>query len=459
MALVISILVIVGLAMIVFHFWKQLYPDGEESPVLWNELGWWLVKGIALPIVVWALINCGLFPGVPILLRRVAEAMAAKGNWFEPLTLGIAAGLLVIGTYWSGLTMAWLMTNYYQAAEDKKEFRGVALFWLGVIAPFAGGLFWISRTWEYGAILTLWLIPVAYLSLPMGQRKKRLPTYTKATALMKRGNYNQAEWEVIRELERCQNDFEGWLLLAELYAMHFKDLGAAEQTIYDLCSQPETNASQICTAIYKLSDWHLKVGEDPDAARQVLEVICTKWPDTQLDKMARQRIRQIPATRQDLLKQREVHRIRLPALRDEEEPGPVLRLPVQDQARMITEAQRLAESCVEKLNCDPNNHSAREELAFILADKLGKAEEGIEQLNLLVGIPEMPENKRADWLSTIAAWHFKYRRDFQTGRTFLRRLLEEYPQSVQAFTAQRRLNLMEMEERMRRNRGMKAVPG
>ena len=94
--------------------------------------------------------------------------------------------------------------------------------------------------------LTLWLIPVAYLSLPTWRTKKRPPTYTRATALMKRGNYNQAEWEVIRELEKCENDFDGWLLLAELYAVHFKDLGAAERTVCDMFSQRETNVSQIC---------------------------------------------------------------------------------------------------------------------------------------------------------------------------------------------------------------------
>jgi hypothetical protein len=454
MALLVSILLTVGLVMIIFHFWKQLEPHREDSVVLWKQLGWWVLKGMGLPILVWTLINCGLFPGVPILLRGVAEEMAAKGNWLEPLALGVAGAVVVTGTYWSGITMGWLLVRYCQAAEDKKEFRGVTLFWLGILAPVAGALFWFSHLWEHGIILTLWLIPVAHLSLPAWRTRKRPPTYTRATALIKRGNYNQAEWEVIRELEQCENDFDGWLMLAELYAIHFKDLGAAEQTIYDVCSQPGTNASQICTAIYKLSEWHLKVGEDPEAAREVLEVICKKWPDTQLDKMAQQRMKQIPATREDLLKQREVHRIRLPALRDEEtfEAVPVT---AAQEAQAQNDALTLADRCVEKLNREPNDHAAREELAFVMAEKLGKAEQGIEQLELLLEVPGTPENKRADWLSTIAAWHFRYRRDREAGRTILRQLMQEHPHSVQAFTAQRRLNLMEIEDRMRRNRTTK----
>ena len=133
MALLMSILLTVGLVMMVFHFWRQLEPNGEENLALWKELGWWVLKGIGLPILVWTLINCGLFPGVPILLRRVAEEMAAKGgNWLEPLVLGIAGELVVTGTYWSGITMGWLLVRYYQAAEDKKEFLGVTLFWLGI---------------------------------------------------------------------------------------------------------------------------------------------------------------------------------------------------------------------------------------------------------------------------------------------------------------------------------------
>ena len=167
-------------------------------------------------------------------------------------------------------------------------------------------------------------------------------------------------------------------------------------------------------------------------------------------------MQQIPATREDLLKQREVHRIRLPALRDEEgfEEAAVAADP---NAKPHDDALTLADRCVEKLNRDPNDHSAREELAFVMAEKLGKAEQGIEQLELLLAVPETSESKRADWLSTIAAWHFRYRRDPEAGRTMLRKLMQEHPQSVQAFTAQRRLNLMEIEDRMRRNRTPKVV--
>jgi hypothetical protein len=294
------------------------------------------------------------------------------------------------------------------------------------------------------------------MSLPVWNRKKAAPSYTRATALIKRGNYNQAEWEVIRELEKCEDDFDGWLLLAELYAVHFKDLDAAEQTIYDVCSQPDTNASQICTAIYKLAEWHLKIGDDPVAARQVIEVICQKWPGTALDKMARNRIQQLPATREELLKQREAHRIRLPALRDEEEIGPASEAGTTSE-RAREEALAQANLCVEKLNHDPNNIGAREELAFLLTEKLGKVDQGIEQVGLLLEIPEAPENKRATWLSTLAAWEFKFRRNPEAGRAILQRLLQEYPQSVQAFTAQRRINLIDIEERMKRNRTKKTV--
>ena len=47
------------------------------------------------------------------------------------------------------------------------------------------------------------------------------------------------------------------------------------------------------------------------------------------------------------------------------------------------------------------------EIARILAEHLGKAEQGIEQLTLLLNLPEQPDAKRAEWLGLVAAWMYK----------------------------------------------------
>lgn len=299
--------------------------------------------------------------------------------------------------------------------------------------------------------VVIWLSPILFTTAPLIQRKKVMPSYSRAVTLMKFGKYNEAEWEVIHELEKAEDDFDGWLMLAQLYAEHFHDLISAEQTIYDVCSQAATTPPQASVAINKLADWHLKIGEDPAAARQVLEVICQKWPGSHLDKMARLRIAQLPADRDALLASRQPRRIRLPALRDVAEVEPASACTPNLKEIVTAKAKRL----VAQLNEDPNDAKAREELARILAEELQQAEMGIEQMELLLGMPNQEDNARAEWLASIAAWQFRLRRDPEKGRETLQRLLQEHPQSVQAFTAQRRLNLMQLEERMKQRRAEK----
>ena len=58
--------------------------------------------------------------------------------------------------------------------------------------------------------------------------------------------------------------------------------------------------------------------------------------------------------------------------------------------------------------------------------------------------------KKAEWLGLLAVWEMKYAGDTEAARAWCERLIKEYPQSPQAFAAQRRLKLMEMEEKLRR---------
>ena len=112
-------------------------------------------------------------------------------------------------------------------------------------------------------------------------------------------------------------------------------------------------------------------------------------------------------------------------------------------------AAEMANACVEKLKQDPNNVSARERLARLFAEQLDRADQGIEQLGLLLGMPDQPEARRAEWLGLTAAWHLKYRRDSEAAREILERLVREFSQTPQALAAQRRIRLMN-EERYRR---------
>src|SRR5437899_7851710 len=114
--------------------------------------------------------------------------------------------------------------------------------------------------------------------------------YARAIARMKFGKYDEAEWEIIRELEKREDDFEGWMMMADLYANHFHDLPEAEQTILEICDQRRTTTSQVSIALHRLADWHLNLANDPEAARRALQVICDRLRGSHLAHMAQLRI-------------------------------------------------------------------------------------------------------------------------------------------------------------------------
>jgi hypothetical protein len=172
-------------------------------------------------------------------------------------------------------------------------------------------------------------------------------------------------------------------------------------------------------ALNRLADWHLKFKGDPDAARRALQVICHRLPGSHLARMAQTRINQIPSTREDLREQRTPSIVQLPVLGDTFDAEPGSPLPPTDR----NAAFRTANDCVARLRQDPNNVAIREKFARLLAEQLDQADVAIDQLNLLLGMPDQPEAKRANWLSLIAAWHLKYRQNTAAGEAVLEQII------------------------------------
>jgi tetratricopeptide (TPR) repeat protein len=271
--------------------------------------------------------------------------------------------------------------------------------------------------------------------------------YSRAIARMKFGKYRDAEMEIISQLERAENDFDGWLMLGELYASQFKDIAEAEQIILEICDQPNVTPSQISVALHKLADWQISVASDPEAAARSLQVISNRLPGTHLARMAELRRTQLPHSPAELRERREPRPIPLPALSDlPDEAG----APAKD-AIDSDQAAALAQQLTQQLTRDPNDISAREKLARLLAEPLGQADLAIEQIELLLGVADQPDAKRAEWLSLIAAWQLRHRHDPTAARAILQRLIHEYPNTAQAFAAQRRLNLLNAEAAARKS--------
>lgn len=400
----------------------------------------WFLKGWAVPFFIWSLMNFGLSWDLPPFMPQIQFAQNKGGGWFFIYLAVVSAGFFIISTYWSALTLGWTLTRtgIQLEGEARGDFKALCLTsFLGMILPALAMA--ILGGWSLvGMAATAILLPIAGYAPAILNTTKMPPMYAKAIAKMKFGKYSEAEWEIINQLEKSQDDFEGWMILAELYANQFNDIAEAEQTVLEICEQPKTTAPQLSIALHRLADWQLNKGDNPDAARRALQMIIDRLPGSHLAHMALLRIGQLPQTTEDLRELRTIKPIPLPALGDSFDESPA-ELPSLEEKR---EAEKQAKTLVEKLTRNPNDTDARERLARLLAEKLSQADMAVDQLNLLLEMPGQPDDQRAEWMGLIAAWHFKYRQDTNNGRKALEALVDQFPNTAQAFAARRRLRLL-----------------
>ena len=388
-------------------------------------------------------------------------------------------GVGVVGSYWTGATLFWLAVSFVLRFQNWGDFLSVilsrSLFLLPVVILMLLWWGWAGL----GLAGTVWFAVVVYNMLPLvparspaarprfgrvaeyvairlNPAKPLPPNYSRAVAKMKFGKFSEAEWEVINELEKCEDDVDGWMMLAELYATHFHDLPTAEETIRDLCQQPNVTPSQVAVALHRLADWHLKEGVDPVAARRALEEICQRFAGSHLDKMARLRIQSLPATREEFLEQRQAKPFRLPAARADSRD-----LFAGEPAKIdLEEARSQAAAWVERLKANPNDAPARAAFAALLAEQLGQPDLAMEQMRLLLGMGKPSPSDAIGWLARMAQWQLRYKQDSGAAQELLEELIHQYPQAPQAFEAQARLSALRVEDRLRRARAKlsQAVP-
>ena len=435
--LVLSAATVAGAALLV----HQLTPEPRHAQ-LRLRLVRWSLKGLLVPVVLWILMNFGFSWNLQPFMPQVQAAQNSGSGWVPVYLRVVASGLFVVASYWAAVTLAWALYDAGRAAEGDElaQFKAlcttcfIALILPALLVAYLGG-------WPLAGLAAfVVLAPMAGYSKSALHRAKVAPMYARAVARMKFGKYSEAEWEIIHELEKSQDDFEGWLMLATLYANHFHDLKEAEQTILEICEQPKTTPSQLAVALHQLAEWHLRAGH-PDAARRTLQMIGHRLPNSHLAHMAQLRINQIPASAIQLQQQKAAAVVHMPALSDalDEEPS------ADESPLERHKAAEDANACVEILKADPNDIPCRERLARLLAERLDQPEAGIEQVLLLLDLPDQPDPRRAEWIGMIAAWHIRYRQDTEAGRMFLNRLLQEYPHAPQALFARRRLQLLDQQ--------------
>jgi len=373
----------------------------------------------------------------------------------------------ILGLLGTLALVAWMLTAWWKKSDDRP---GLLKRWLLTLADFLFlGLVVgpVVGRFDYVAAfvgvpmaavggLILALIWTPHLAGAVGRKFGQLydggdvpadpePFFSIAEARRKAGRYAEAVAELQRQLEVFPTHFRGLMLLAEIQADHLHDLPAAAETIARLVNQPEHPPKNVAYAFTRLADWQLKYLKDPVAARETFQQIIDRFPDSPEAHHAHQRLAHL-ATAEFLAGS--VERKPLKLTRHEERFG--LR---PDFAGMKVEAPdpavRAAE-LVQQLERFPLDNQAREDLALIYAQGFGRLDLATDQLEQLIAQPHAPEAQIARWLNVLADLQAREGGDLDLARQSLQRIIERFPGTSAAETAQRRMATLGIELRAKK---------
>jgi len=277
------------------------------------------------------------------------------------------------------------------------------------------------------------------------------PAYSIAQSRQKQGKYLEAIAEIQKQLEKFPTDFEGHMMMAQIQAEDLNDLPAAEMTIQRLCAQPAHAPRNIAFALYSITDWHLAIGQDRDAAERNLRQVTELLPDTEFSVGAAQRIAHL-ADREMLLSSHDRRKI-------------ILKKGIQNIGLLAhTEHFRPAESDPELLAAQyvkhleeyPLDTEARENLAVIYADHYHRLDLATDALEQLIQHPNQPPKLVARWLNLLADLQVREGVDYETIRATLQRIIDRDPKAAAANIASNRLATLKLElKALQKNQSVK----
>lgn len=430
------------LGFLTYFYWNQF-----QSLPRWGDrimpFRRWFWSGWFGASAFWVLMNTGWLPGISPLHGHAYMALHTanlpRGTFLNELAPSLSVMILL----WSVFSFLWLAVMAGRAIENRRDWWDRLGMGGLVLVPVAGLLVY---AWGFhGLPFALLVLTVPAVHLALAQLKHRIeakPTYARAVARIKRGRYTEAESEIISQLEHCEDDVEGWFMLADMYANHFKELDEADRTVRELCNQPNITPARATLALHKLADWHLELGENPPRAKSALQEILVRFPGSHFARMARQRIDQLPRSADELREQRQPKALKLPSLAASPESVPTMALKMSR-----AEAGQRAKILVERLTHDPNLPAPREELAELLAGPLGQPQQALDQWQLLIDNVEAAAARKAEWLACIARTQLQTPTGEAGGKRTLARILTDFPGTPQAHAARRRLELLDQDSR------------
>jgi tetratricopeptide (TPR) repeat protein len=336
------------------------------------------------------------------------------------------------------LTIKWIATAI-----------GVFLWFLtGLILGPVGAPIMPGLAVGFGIIISIMWTPhiAAVMSSPItnwydgGDQEPELkPLYSMAQAYRNRGQYDRAIAEIHKQLARFPEDYQGYMMLAEVQADNVGDLDAALRTIDGVLSLPELPPKNVAFALSQAADWQVKYRSDLDAARECFQRIMDRLPDTVEAQLAAQRIAHLGSAA-DLADRNEP---RVMALKHHDERigllGRAVEAPVEES--ITQRAQRF----VDQLRDHPLDNDARENLALLYANEYERLDLAAAQLEELIARPHQLPKNVVHWLNLLADFQIKLAGDVEAARATLERIGTLYPNGAAANNARVRLSQLRLE--------------
>jgi tetratricopeptide (TPR) repeat protein len=380
-------------------------------------------------------------------------------------TLEVAAAALALAT---AIALAW---QCLRRADDPRD---LALRWLFslLVVGGAGLLLWyLARRVGAGSFvaafglatliaggtaavgITLGIIWAPYLGSWIAGPFERLylggneeaapqPLYSVAEARRKRGRYDEAVAEVRAQLARFPDDLTGTLLLADIQAANLGDVAAALTTLEEWVARAGGNSPWLPLALGRIADLHLRHRTDPAAAREALERIVQLRPGTDAARLASQRLAHLP-TVGALEERAHPHLLHLETYPQDLGLRPksaALTPPTEDPAALAAELLRHLEQ-------SPDDEEARERLARLYAEQLGRIDRARAELEQLLARTGTSDRQAARWLNQLADLETRWGDGAEAARAALQRIIDRQPVSAAADQARQRLTLLRLELR------------
>ncbi len=406
-----------------FHYFLEFSTRRENSPDRMQPTAtvrsvWDLILSVGSLAIVLALIGWGMWRW----LKKADDPARLIFKWI--LTVPGLIGIVADGLY------------IRKAIEGGGWDPGAAI--LGVVCAAVIGLY-LAIIWRH-EIANLVANPFGALYDGGSAEVDPQAYYSIAEAKRKRGHYPEAIAEIRKQLEKFPTDYTGQLLLAEIQAENLNDLPGAELTIQRFCNQPGHAPRNIAFALNTLADWHLKYALDRDAAREDLEQIVQRLPDSEFALLAQQRIGHL-ASPEHLLASHDRQRVHLPhgiqnigLLQTPSHVAPAGDNPAQE-----------AQDYVRHLAQHPQDTEAREKLAVIYADHFQRLDLAADQLQQMIDQPNQPAKQAVHWLNLLADLQIRHGAGYDAASQTLNQIIERYPNHAAADVARNRIDLLKLE--------------